>query len=165
MTETERWRPIPGYEGAYEASDQGRIRSLSRVTDRGRRWRGKIMSPSQMRNGYWVVTLWRAGHQRTALVHRLVLSAFEGASQGAEGRHVDGDQNNNRLDNLAWGTHSDNQFDQVAHGTHHHASKTHCKNGHAFTPENTYYYPDRVHRACRVCRANWVKNFKARNAA
>jgi hypothetical protein len=116
---TESWRPIPGYEGAYEASDLGNIRSLNRITDRGRRWRGKVMTPTAMQNGYLIVTLWRDGKQRTRLVHRLVLMAFEGAPpHGTEGLHADADRANNALTNLSWGSHSENQYDQVRHGTH-----------------------------------------------
>lgn len=87
----ETWKSVPGFEGAYEVSDHGRVRSLDRVTDRGRRWKGKIMTPSTMPRGYQVVTLWRGGKQETALVHRLVLFAFEGiAPAGMEALHGDG---------------------------------------------------------------------------
>lgn len=157
---TENWRAIPGHEGSYEVSDLGRVRSLDRITDRGRRWRGRMMTPYPMRNGYLIVTLWRQGKQRTWLVHRLVLSAFVGLpAEGDEGLHRDGDQTNNTLANLAWGTHSDNQFDQVAHGTHAHASKTECPQGHAFTEENTYFYPGKPHRACRTCRRDYSREY------
>ena len=158
----EIWKPIPGHEGAYEASDLGRVRSLDRVTDRGRRWKGRLMTPCPLPNDYLIVTLWRDGRQRTPLVHRLVLLTFVGpAPAGTEALHADGDRSNNRLDNLSWGTHSQNQYDQVAHGTHFNASKTHCRSGHPYTPENTYLRP-RGGRACRTCRARWVRETKER---
>lgn len=163
----ERWRAVPGYEGSYEVSNLGRVRSLSRITDRGRKWRGRIMTPAVMgSNGYLIVSLWREGKQRTALVHRLVLSAFVGpAPDGAEGRHGLGGPADNRLSNLAWGSHSENQVDQVAHGTHANASKTHCPNNHPYDDENTYVYPGRSKRGCRACRREHMRNYKQRRAA
>lgn len=160
----ERWAPIPGYEGAYEVSDRGNVRSLDRVTDRGRRWKGRVMTPSPMRNGYMTVTLWRDGRQRSRLVHRLVLDAFVGkAPEGHEALHANGDRGDNRLANLSWGTHSENQLDQVSHGTHHRASRTHCPAGHPYDAENTYTYPGKPHRACRVCRAKYIREWRANN--
>jgi hypothetical protein len=158
MDIAEKWLAVPGYVGAYEVSSLGRVRSLNRITDRGRRWRGRLMTPSVMDNGYHTVTLWRNGAQKSALVHRLVLSAFVGTPpEGHEGLHRDGNRSNNRLENLSWGTHSENQFDQVAHGTHPNAAKTHCPLGHPFTPENTYSYPNKKHRACRICRREYAR--------
>lgn len=161
---SEEWRPIPGYEGTYEASTLGRIRALDRVTDRGRRWKGRIMTPVALRNGYLIVTLWRDGSQRTPLVHRLVLSAFVGEPQeGQEARHANGDRADNRIANLSWGTHSENQYDQVAHGTHHHASLDQCPSGHPYDDENTYVYPGRPHRGCRACRRENGRKWRAAN--
>lgn len=161
---TEQWRAVVGYEGAYEVSDLGRVRSLNRVTDRGRKWRGRVMTTTALQNAYLVVTLWRNGSQRTPLVHRLVLEAFVGpAPESHEARHVNGDRADNRLTNLSWGTHSENQMDQVAHGTHPKASKTHCPSGHPYDTENTYVYPNGRHRACRVCRANNMRSWTAKN--
>ncbi|WP_374247753.1 NUMOD4 motif-containing HNH endonuclease [Gordonia sp. ABSL49_1] len=162
----ERWKAVPGYEGSYEVSDEGRVRSLTRRKFHGHRHKGRMLRQPTMPRGYKVVTLWRDATQKTALVHRLVLLAFVGeAPTGAEALHADGDPANNSLENLSWGTHSDNQFDQVAHGTHHHSSKTHCVRGHEFTPENTYNYPGRNHRACRKCRKVWSENHQKRTAA
>jgi hypothetical protein len=163
----EQWRPVVGYEGSYEVSDFGNVRSLNRITDRGRQWRGRLMSPAPMGpSGYLIVTLWRDGSQRTHLVHRLVLSAFVGpAPEGAEGLHGIGGPADNRLSNLAWGTHSENQFDQVAHGTHGHASKTHCPQNHPYDDENTYVYPGRAHRGCRACRREHTRNYKQKATA
>ena len=156
----ERWRPVPGYEGSYAASSHGRIRSLDRITDRGRNWRGRLLTPTPMKNGYLLVTLWRGGRQRTQLVHRLVLSAFHGpCPDGSEALHRDGIRTNNYLENLSWGTHSENQLDQVCHGTHHNASKSQCIRGHLFTPENTYTYPSGRKRSCRRCRSESARRF------
>ena len=159
----ENWLPIPGYEGSYEVSDLGRVRSLDRITDRGRNWRGRFMTPSVMPTGYLTVTLWRDGKQRTHLVHRLVLTTFVGPSE-SEVRHLHGDPSDNRLSELAWGTHSENQFDQVLHGTHGNASKERCPAGHLYDDENTYVYPGRAHRGCRACRREHMRNFKQRKA-
>lgn len=158
---SETWLPIPGYEGHYEASDYGRIRALDRITDTGRRWSGRMLTPSSMPTGYKVVTLWRHRKQRTQLVHRLVLLAFVGqAPEGTEALHKDGDHANNRLTNLQWGTHSQNQFDQVKHGKHPHASKNHCPVGHPYDDENTYVYPGKPHRGCRTCRREYQREYQ-----
>lgn len=162
----ETWRPIPGYEGAYEVSDRGRVRSLDRITDRGRRWKGRLMTPCALQNGYLIVTLWREGKQRSPLVHRLVLTAFVGQpTEGTEGRHLDGNRCNNVLSNLSWGTHSENQYDQILHGTHLNASKTHCPANHPYDEANTYVYPGRAHRGCRACRREHARAHRARKAA
>ncbi len=163
-SDVERWRPVVGYEGAYEVSDLGRVRSLDRVTDRGRKWRGRMMSPCPLQNDYVIVTLWREGKQRSPLVHRLVLAAFVGpAPDGHEALHRDGNRANNQLSNLAWGTHSENEYDKVSHGTHRQASKTHCPSGHPYSPENTI--PGRRHRMCRTCRREWGRIYAARRKA
>lgn len=152
-SDQERWLPVVGYEGRYEVSDLGRVRSLSRVRSHGRKWRGRVLQPWAMPRGYLVVNLWFDNKQQPSLVHRLVLSAFIGpAPEGTEGRHGDGNPANNNLTNLSWGTHSENQLDQVAHGTHVNASKEACPAGHPYTEANTYVYPGRPHRGCRTCR-------------
>jgi hypothetical protein len=111
-------------------------------------------------DGYQSVSLWREGEQSTALVHRLVLFAFAGPPEDLdEALHRDGDRTNNTASNLTWGTHSDNQLDQVAHGMHANASKTHCPQGHPYTPENTYVYPGKPHRMCRTCRVNYSRQY------
>lgn len=150
---TERWLPVVGYEGSYEVSDLGRVRSTDRITDRGRKWRGRIMKPSRMSSGYLQVTFWRNGKQSSHLVHRVVLTAFIGpAEHGIEALHGPGGTADNSLTNLAWGTHSQNQYDQVNSGTHPHASKDRCPAGHPYDETNTYIYPGRAHRGCRICR-------------
>ena len=57
-----------------------------------------------------------------------------------------------RPDHLRVGTHAENMMDKVRSGNHHNASKTHCKRGHEFTPENTLSFKDRPGRMCIACR-------------
>lgn len=112
----ETWRPIPGWEGRYEASDRGRIRSVFR---QGVARTGRVLRPAFAKcGGYPQVALCRDGVQRTEYVHRLVLTAFVGpCPEGMEAAHADGDPSNNAASNLAWKVHVDNEADKVRHGT------------------------------------------------
>lgn len=150
----EVWKSIPGHEGRYEVSDLGRVRSLPQTTSDGRRLASKVLCGRPQRSGHLSVPLTSAGTCRNALVHRLVLIAFVGPPPlGMHALHSDGNPANNRLSNLRWGTPSENSFDAVRHGVHPQARKTHCKQGHEFTPENTRIEA-RGSRACRECERN-----------
>lgn len=156
--------PVIGYEGRYEVSDMGNVRSLDRIRSHGKRWRGRTLKPIPMPRGYLLVNLWFDNKQRMFLIHRLVLTAFVGpAPEATEALHADGDPTNNSLSNLSWGTHSENMLDQVAHGTHANASKDACPSGHPYTEANTYIYPGKPHRACRECRRINLRNWKEAN--
>lgn len=149
----ETWLPIPGYEGAYEVSDRGRVRSLARLDARGRRRTGKLRSLVRQPSGHFTVALCTNRVQRKFLVHHLVLLAFVGPRPaGQEGCHWDDDPANNHLTNLRWDTRAANVRDSVRNGTHHMARRSHCPQGHEYTPENTYLYPPDDRRACRECR-------------
>ena len=113
--ETEVWRPIPEYEGIYEASSLGRIRSVDRQVPYGgnghtRSLRGRIKEPYVL-DGYLRVGLWKLGKNRQVFVHRLVLFAFVGPPPaGMEAAHFpDSDRQNNHVDNLQWRTRDENQ--------------------------------------------------------
>ncbi|MCG7348905.1 NUMOD4 motif-containing HNH endonuclease [Sphingomonas sp. ACRSK] len=115
---SERWLPIAGYEGLYEVSDLGRVRSLDRRDSRGNQLAGTIRKLGVMKGGHLNVTLCKGGKQRTFYVHRLVLETFVGACpEGMEGLHGDGVPSNNRLANLRWGTSLENSADAERHGT------------------------------------------------
>jgi hypothetical protein len=114
----EEWRDIPGYEGAYQVSNLGRVRSLERrvrVVPHGiettRRVPPRILKPAphgskQNHSGHLAVVL---GRGNTRDVHPLVLRAFVGPPpQGHECLHLDHNPSNNCLDNLKWGTRSEN---------------------------------------------------------
>lgn len=117
---TETWLPIPGYEGWYEASDQGRIRSVDRVvTDRrGRQLRQKSKVLSQANdNGYRKVALSQNGRLRTFAVHRLVMLTFDGPRpEGMEVHHRNNTRHDNRLENLEYVTPRRNTREAIKAG-------------------------------------------------
>lgn len=163
---TEEWRDVPGWEGYYQVSDQGRVKSVARIINRsdGTVWpiKERVLR-STTKTGYHTVQLSRNGKPVRFYVHRLVLLAFIGdAGPGFEVCHNDGQKDNNILSNLRWDTHSANGGDTVTHGQHPQARKTHCKRGHEFTPENTKRVPGR--RICRKCDQMHQANYAARRA-
>lgn len=110
----ENWRPVCGYDGIYEVSDCGQVRSL------GRNRRGKLGAPTRvsariLKQGggrYSMVLLCRDGERRAHSVHRLVAEAFIPRDETRlEVNHRDGDKRNNHVSNLEWVTRSEN----VAH--------------------------------------------------
>lgn len=156
----ERWLPIPGYEGIYEVSDAGRVRSLDRLNARGRRLAGKLRSLSVMPSGHLTVALNAHRVRRTWSVHHLVLMAFVGPRpEGMEACHWNDEPSDNRLENLRWDTRSANQADSVRNGTHAMASRTHCPKGHEYTAENTYLHP-KGSRYCRACRDQYREDHR-----
>lgn len=153
------WRAIPGYEGLYEVSDHGEVRSLDRVVTRhdgARQFHPGITLRQNWSGGYRAVNLCRDSRRRTSRVHQLVLLAFVGPRPEdlQQIRHLNGDHADNRLVNLKYGTTSENQYDRVQHGRHHNANKTHCKWGHEFTSENTIQQARG--RRCRICYEAWL---------
>lgn len=65
-------------------------------------------------------------------------------------------------EHLVLGTVADNNSDRVARGRHHNAVKTHCKNGHEFTPENTYRRSDNGGRRCKACAREFTDRYLAK---
>lgn len=172
------WRAIPGFEGRYEASDTGLIRSLDRIieTRNGSRWkpgvpgapgirrlRGRVLKPG---------TSAQTGHQHVVLegrndrsVHSLVLEAFVGpCPPGLMACHTNDDPTDNRIDNLSWGTRSQNSYDAVRNGRHWQVNKTHCKFGHALSGENLRV-SSRGHRHCKECGRRRGREHVARKQA
>ena len=155
-TEEEVWKPIAGYEGLYEVSNQGRVRSLDRVvtSSSGQVYarKGRTLKVSPGNVGYPVVGLSRAGVVKNRLVHRLVLETFVGPpEEGLEACHNNGVKTDNRLSNLRWGTSAENTEDIRRHGRMYQLKITHCPSGHEYTRENVYLYQNR--RYCRACRS------------
>ncbi len=104
----EIWKDINGYEGIYQVSNYGRVKSLDRFVNGSHNnlkpVKGKILKAEKTKWGYLQVSLCRAGlkHQRYK-VHRLVADAFIPNPQNLpQVNHKDEDKTNNRLDNLEW---------------------------------------------------------------
>lgn len=105
----EMWKPIKGYEGYYEVSNLGRIRSLDHVDKMGRFYKGQIRSNQNSSNGYKQVCLSKDGEKRIARVHRLVAEAFvDNPNSLTEINHIDEDKANNVASNLEWCTRAYN---------------------------------------------------------
>ena len=165
-TTPERWLPVPGYEGHYSVSNLGRVRSEARtvtyINGQRRIVPESIRKTHKHVNGYLQLGLTKNRKKEKRYVHRLVLEAFVGeAPPGTQACHWNDDKEDNRLENLRWGTPSDNTLDKVRNGNHHAARKTHCKRGHEFTPENTMSQSGRKGRKCRTCE-NARKRAKTR---
>ncbi|QLF83522.1 HNH endonuclease [Gordonia phage RedWattleHog] len=119
----ETWRSVPGYEGLYEVSDEGRVRSCARVVQASNRvmnYKEKLLRQNTDSGGYQQVCLCNHTKRKTYGVHTLVLLAFVGPKpEGTEARHYpDPDRSNNRLSNLSWATRSVNSRDKIEHGSH-----------------------------------------------
>jgi hypothetical protein len=116
----EQWAWVVGYEGKYEVSDYGNIRSWASPNGRpgGLPSEPKSMKSSRNHSGYHVICLReRNGVGKSHRVHCLVLEAFVGPRpEGFQGCHHNDDKENNRLDNLAWKSVGDNSRDRSANG-------------------------------------------------
>lgn len=117
----EEWRDVVGYEGYYQVSDLGRVRSLDRRSRcRGGSTsfhKGVILSPALSKSGYFVCVLCVKGRMKTFLVHCLVASAFLGDKpHGFDVNHIDTDKQNNLVGNLEYITKSANTSHAYKHG-------------------------------------------------
>ena len=124
----ELWRDIPGYEGSYQVSSLGRVRSLPRYVPVHNRVHGIMcmrMCPGKILRQS---VCDKAGHVSVHLgkkcrgipVHQLVMQAFHGfPPPGMEAMHLNGDPRDNRPENLRYGTHSENMLDMYRNGKGH----------------------------------------------
>jgi hypothetical protein len=139
----EIWKDVCNYEGDYQVSSFGRVKSL---------WFNKetILKPHRNIHGYLYINLRKDNKTKFRRVHRLVAEAFlPNPENKTDVDHIDRVRDNNTLDNLRWATRSENLINTVAR------SSTHEKNIH-MTPNNTY--------SVRIYRNNQLvfpqKNFK-----
>jgi hypothetical protein len=164
----EEWRPIPGYEGLYEVSNLGRVRSHDQTLNRKNglvRWRGRVLKPQEGSKGHFGVNLHREGSSKTHYIHRLVAEVFIPNPDGLPlVRHLNDIKSDNRLENLAWGTPSDNTRDAIRNGRdfNRQRDKTHCPRGHPYEGDNLYRDPIRGARHCRTCKSESQRSEESR---
>lgn len=155
----EVWKDVPGYEGVYQVSNRGRVKSQRRFGSSGGILTPRVKSDS----GHLRVSLCQSGKVKDFLIHRLVLFAFVGfPEQGLECCHNNGDPADNRLENLRWDTSKANSEDIARHGrtSNPWVGRTHCSRGHELSPDNVYSPPKQPgRRVCRTCRRRSERDF------
>jgi len=106
------WHDVVAYEGLYQVSDQGEVKALERVRGQGHIHPEKIISGWTTQQGYQKVSLTDLeGKTSDHFIHRLVARAFISNPENKRCvNHIDGDKQNNLLDNLEWSTHSENEI-------------------------------------------------------
>ena len=114
---SEEWRDIPGYEGDYEVSNTGLVRSVAGKTTvsnykgkaRVRTWEQRILKEKNPGGRDVRVSLWKDGKEKSFLVHQLVAKAFIPNPEGHSViNHIDGNPRNNNVSNLEWCDHRHN---------------------------------------------------------
>ena len=116
-----RWAPFPGFEGSYEVSDDGQVRSITRTIVRsdGKKLtiKGRTMKLITNMCGYRRANLKVNNKSYMRSVHRAVAIAFiPNPENKPEVNHIDGDKTNNRVDNLEWVTEKENVAHCIANG-------------------------------------------------
>lgn len=111
----EIWKDVKGYEGLYQVSNLGRVKSLDAYVNVGIKnvkkalRKGKYLKATVNRCGYFIVELSKNGTRKTTTIHRLVASAFiDNPHNKPCVNHIDGNKQNNYISNLEWCTHSEN---------------------------------------------------------
>lgn len=152
----EEWRDINGFEGFYQVSNLGRVRSIAATKSLG--WhrttkvifREKILSTQETGNGYLVVYLTCCGRRKRAYIHRLVANAFLEKQEGRiEVNHIDFNRQNNCIDNLEWCTHAENMHaSSIAGRLNNHRNI--CKPSNTGHKHITYRKEKSLYRVCIV---------------
>lgn len=159
---SEQWLPVVGYEGYYEVSDLGNVRSVDRVvvsrTGIPRALKGKKLSlveKSGDRGGmYWQVNLSRDAQAKGITVHQMVAAAFLGERPpGFDVCHANGNGQDNRAENLRYASRVENMQDAKNHGTLRFSGHVECSRGHRVSEENDYSTGVRKRNGWVTCKA------------
>ena len=144
----EIWKPVVGYEGFYEVSSYGRVRSITHYANTGikhsdkRLVLGHTIKQSVKKNGYCSVDLSRDGVSKTMLVHKLVATAFlQRKDEDTQVNHINCNKQDNRVENLEWCTGKEN--------------REHAK------ANNLYHNPRKMAVRCRQTQAVFESSYKA----
>lgn len=158
MGKTEEWRDVKGYEGFYQVSNLGRVRTISYMHClRGRLYRidcERLITPTDNGNGYLIIGLQKDNERKNHYVHRLVADAFLDKPDGKNYvNHIDYNKKNNNASNLEWCTQKENIDHSKPNIKMQRASKTKTGYRYITVRKNTGLY--------RVCikKANVDKSF------
>lgn len=131
IIEKEIWKDIIDYEGLYQVSSYGRVKSLSRKVSNGKGFyiiKERILKSILTKKGYYNISLYKNGKSKNFRVHRLVALHFiSNPENKPQINHIDGDKSNNHVDNLEWCTASENTQHAYDNGLKYISSK-HIKN-------------------------------------
>ena len=132
IMEQEIWKDIPGYEGLYQVSSLGRVKSVSRVVvgkdNKIHTLKERILKPQDEHNGYLIVGLCKNGVAKMTLVHRLVAEAFISNVDlfATTVNHKNEIKTDNRVDNLEWMSGADNTRYSTFGSKHYFAKPVRC---------------------------------------
>lgn len=118
------WKDVKGYEGLYQVSNSGLIRSVERFDCKNKRQQEVILKHSNNGKGYSNVVLCKNGKPRTFYIHKIVAEAFIPKIEGKNFiNHKDGNKQNNNVNNLEWCTRSENMKHAYKNGLAHVVNK------------------------------------------
>lgn len=163
----ENWKAIVGYEGYYEVSDLGRVRSLDRYIGK-RFYEGRLISTHFTKFGYERVELNKNNKAVKYTVHSLVAKAFiikPESDEVLDVCHGPNGKKDNSIGNLRWDTKSNNELDKQRDGTNPLVNKTHCSNGHPYSGSNLRSRVGkngRMTRGCLSCDRAFAKYSNAK---
>lgn len=147
------YRPVPGFVDLYARMD-GTILKAGH---------GELEQKLYPRCRYFQVQIPGGGCDHTQFVHSLVAAAFFGERpDGIVVRHGPEGEIDNSVVNLCYGTPAENIQDSIDRKGHHQTRKTHCPQGHPYSPENTYIDTASGGRRCRTCRAAQAKEYHSK---
>ncbi|HNX82189.1 MAG TPA: NUMOD4 domain-containing protein [Candidatus Omnitrophota bacterium] len=130
MCNIEVWKSVNGFEGYYEISSHGRLKSYKKHSD------GLILKQTNVKGGYYSVVLSANGKTRSMRIHRIVAETFLSNAGGLpEVNHIDGNKQNNHISNLEWCSRSHNAR---------HSIKLHPKQCNHMNDFNKYIKPKSI---------------------
>ena len=154
----ETWKDIKGYEGKYQVSDKGRVKSLLFINNITKKKREKILSCIDNGNGYLYISLSKNGKRENHYVHRLVADAFlKRKKHHTVVNHKDYNRKNNDVNNLEWCTTLENIRHSIPNM---HNEKAHSKTTNTGEKYITLYYDGYYKVRCPKAKERRFKTFE-----
>lgn len=141
----ELWKDIKNYEGIYQVSNLGRIKTLDKYVnclyEQKRLIKSREIKTFKNNSGYYIVSLYQNNKSKKFLVHRLVAEAFiPNLNNKKEVNHIDGNKENNCVDNLEWVTKSENELHASEKGFTKKQKEMVAKNNKKLKSKKVYQY-------------------------